>query len=136
MTRRLLAFFAAELVMLIGCSDSPSRYHNHGTPGDGHFTPKPQIFAIDLEADPSAKKSKPKPKPTGNTDTDITPDGVGHPEYDPQTGGFPKESNIRLEHNPPSLAFPRSNPRPRNGECPVCGTMAKLLTTRGLGVVG
>lgn len=26
---------------------------------------------------------------------------------------------------PPSRAFPRSNPRPRNGECPVCGTMAK-----------
>lgn len=48
-----------------------------------------------------------------------------NPEYDPQTGGFPKESNIRFEHTPPSQAFPRSNPRPRNGECPVCGTMAE-----------
>ncbi len=138
MTRRLLAFFAPGLLMLAGCSDSPSRYHNHGTPGDGdgHL--------------------KVKPKPFGNMD--ITPDGTGsewtilrqadgrakllkkqgkslaelkplpplpNPEYDPQTGGFPKESNVRFEYNPPSQAFPRSNPRPRNGECPVCGTMAE-----------
>ncbi len=177
MTRRLLALFAPGLLMLVGCADPPSRYHNHGTPGLGHYTPKPQTFAIDLdkgsdftvsseqdgrtillrrdgkriellEADPPAKK--PKPRPTSNKD--ITPDGTGHPEWDPQTGGFPADSNIRFEHNPPSqrnrcaeldlnnpvppectegkkpVWKPRI-PRPKNGECPVCGTMAPQFHT-------
>lgn len=32
---------------------------------------------------------------------------------------------LAVPQEPPSLAFPRSNPRPKNGECPVCGTMAQ-----------
>lgn len=35
------------------------------------------------------------------------------------------ETERKREEEPPSQAFPRSNPRPRNGECPVCGTMAE-----------
>ena len=41
-----------------------------------------------------------------------------------QTKAKPHYTIDRIEE-PPSQAFPRSNPRPRNGECPVCGTMAQ-----------
>lgn len=41
-----------------------------------------------------------------------------------QTKAKPHYTIDRIEE-PPSQAFPRSNPRPRNGQCPVCGTMAR-----------
>jgi len=44
-----------------------------------------------------------------------------------QTKAKPHYTIDRIEE-PPSQAFPRSNPRPRNGQCPVCGTMAKPFT--------
>jgi len=44
-----------------------------------------------------------------------------------QTKAKPHYTIDRIEE-PPSQAFPRSNPRPRNGQCPVCGTMAQPFT--------
>ncbi len=138
MTRRLLALFAPGLLMLAGCSDSPSRYHNHGTPGDGngHLKVKPRSFGtMDITPDGTGSEWTILRQTDGRTRllkkqgkslAELKPlPPPPNPEYDPQTGGFPKESNIRFEHTPPSQAFPRSNPRPRNGECPVCGTIAQ-----------
>ncbi len=151
MTRRLLAIFALGLLILIGCADQPSRFHNHGTPGLKHYTPKPQTFTVDtdkgndftvqsqpdgsfrliqrgskslavLSPDTPVKNPASKTKPLGNMD--ITPDEVGHPEWDPKTQAFPKESNIRFEE-PPRKG---RNYKPVNGQCPVCGTMAEPYT--------
>jgi len=41
-----------------------------------------------------------------------------------QTKAKPHYTIDRIEE-PPSQALPRSNPRSRNGQCPVCGTTAK-----------
>lgn len=150
MTRRLLALFAPWMLLLAGCADQPSRFHNHGTPGKPHLKAEPKMFTVDtdkgndftllrqsddsvkvlqrggngttvLSPDPPVKKPAPKPK---LIDMGIMGNVLEHPGRD-------RHRCAELDLNnpiPPECVTPHymiGRFQPKNGQCPVCGTMAR-----------
>lgn len=142
--------FAPGLLILAGCSDQPSRFHNHGTPGKTHLKAEPKMFTVDTDkgndftllrqSDDSVKVLQ----RGGNGTTVLSPDlPVKKPAPKPKLIDMGIMGNV-LEHPgrdhhrcaeldlnnpiPPECVTPHytiGRFRPRNGQCPVCGTMAK-----------